>query len=39
LEEQAEMGLDGLIRFSIGLDNGEGTSRETYEMMKFTSPW
>ena len=32
LEEQAEMGLtDGLIRFSIGLDND---IQRTYEMMK-----
>jgi methionine-gamma-lyase len=31
-EEQAEMGLtDGLIRFSIGLDND---INRTYEMMK-----
>jgi len=31
-EEQAEMGLtDGLIRFSIGLDND---IKRTYEMMK-----
>lgn len=32
VEEQAEMGLtDGLIRFSIGLDNN---IERTYEMMK-----
>jgi methionine-gamma-lyase len=32
LDEQAEMGLtDGLIRFSIGLDND---IKRTYEMMK-----
>jgi methionine-gamma-lyase len=32
MEEQAEMGLtDGLIRFSIGLDND---IERTYQMMK-----